>query len=71
MVSLDDALRGGEDYHLLFTLAPGDDGRDLEGALRIGTMTADPRIVLVSDEKTLVLDDDVRTLAFDHFQTDC
>jgi thiamine-monophosphate kinase len=66
-VSLEDALLGGEDYHLLFTLAPDDDGRDLERAVRIGTITADAGIVVESEGRTIALDDDTRPLAFDHF----
>jgi len=64
-VSLEDALVGGEDYHLLFTLPPGDDGDDLAPAVRIGTVTDGDEIVLEHDGHARVLDADDPAF-FDH-----
>lgn len=64
-VSLDDALTGGEDYHLLFVLAEGDDGADLPSAIRIGTITEDVSIALIHDGETRVIDADDPAF-FDH-----
>jgi thiamine-monophosphate kinase len=66
-VSLDDALMGGEDYHLLFTLAENDAGHGLPRAIRIGTMTNDRNIVVETSGRVITLDDDKSVGAFDHF----
>jgi thiamine-monophosphate kinase len=59
-----DAIIGGEDHHLLFTLRSDDDGRGLF-AIEIGRIVADDAITVTLDGTTRALGDIAR--GHDHF----